>query len=115
MRLFLLDASTSSRVPVARPEALWALKLQAGRPQDMTDLFAIRKERVNLAEVQEVFRDRWCQTLGEKLAEVQESLHDTKLYADTLSRLALGSPKEDRNKERWSRFEGMVREAIPRG
>lgn len=113
MRLFLLDASTESEVPVARPEALWVLKLQSGRPQDLADLFAIRDEDVDLGEVRGLFEDLWCATLSDKLDQVAERLEDSKLYRDTLSRLALGSPRDEDNRKEWTAFQEQVRTAIP--
>jgi hypothetical protein len=42
VRLDLLTGGVNTPARVARPEALWALKLQAGRDQDITDLFTER-------------------------------------------------------------------------
>lgn len=50
-RLILITGSTRQPVRVCRPEALWVLKLVAGRNQDLADLFAISSETVNVEEI----------------------------------------------------------------
>ena len=97
MILDALSGKTLHRIPVARPEALWLLKLQAGRDLDLTDLFAISGEPVDLTEVREEFERLGTRTLVDKLQMVIARLDDRKLYADSLSRRGLGSPESLRN------------------
>src|SRR5580693_3483436 len=74
VRLDLLTGEVTRPARVARPEALWALKLQAGRDQDLTDLFAIAKEPVSSEEVAELFRSLRTPALSEKIARVEKKL-----------------------------------------
>src|ERR1700674_331355 len=89
VQLDLLTSAVSKVARVARPEALWALKLQAGRDQDLTDLFAIAAEPVSSAEVRALFESLRTTSLLEKLACVETKLHDTRIYDDARSRLGL--------------------------
>lgn len=81
-----------------RPEAFWALKLQAGRRQDIADLFVIRAEPVQLRETREAFEALWSPRLMAKLTGVLASLDQKKTYEDALSRQATGSPRASRNR-----------------
>ena len=47
--------STSLDGPLARPEALWGLKIQAGRDQDLTDLYLIHDRKFKIGEVTDLF------------------------------------------------------------
>lgn len=47
VRFLRIKTGVTPVIPVARPEAIWALKLQAGRSQDITDLFAIYGTNLN--------------------------------------------------------------------
>ena len=111
--LELLSGRLDGPVAVVRPEGLWALKLLAGRPTDLTDLFGISRQRVRLAEVRELFETLQSPPLERKLAFVASQLRDEKLYKDALSRLRLGSPGSEGNRAAWGRFLTMARSAMP--
>lgn len=113
MRLVLLDAATQSEVPIARPEAIWALKLQAGRLRDIGDLIAIQQEPVDLEEVRNLFAALWTPSLADKLHRVATSLQDEKVYHDTLSIRKRGSPRRKDNRTDWQIFSQRVKDAIP--
>lgn len=115
MRLVLIDTSTRTEIPVVRPEGFWATKLQAGRPRDLGDLFAIREEPVDLNEVKQLFKSLWCESLANKLQLVRTRLADEKLYADTISRLGRGSPSKPTNRRAWQTFQEKARRAMPTG
>lgn len=110
-RLFLLTGSTKIPVPVARPEALWALKLQAGRDQDITDLFAIRKTKVASEEVKALFLGFPSRTLMSKLIQTIKKTHEAKIYKDAMSRLAI--KQNDESKNEWTKFQNKIEEMIP--
>jgi hypothetical protein len=107
-RLVTLSGRTSVEIPIARPEALWALKLQAGRPRDISDLFAIEGTPFDAAEVQSLFRTLNTESLAKKLHSVRTKLGATKTYADSLSRRQLGKPSDPKNVQRWTRFVATV-------
>lgn len=113
VRLLLMETSTRTEIPVARPEAFWVLKLQAGRLRDLADLFAVHEVTVDLEEVRGLFQSLWCESLGAKLQKVQEKLTQERLYADSLSRLARGSPHLAANRKAWEVFRKMVASAVP--
>ncbi len=113
IRLILVRASTGSEVRVCRPEALWALKLQAGRPTDVSDLFGIDDTEAHRGEVRALFEAHLTPMLATKLARVVRMLDDEKFYRDCCSRRMLGSPSSAANRAAWARFKGHVREAIP--
>ncbi len=113
MRLVLLDAATHSEVPIARPEAIWALKLQAGRLRDIGDLIAIQQEPVDLEEVRDLFAALWTPSLADKLHFVATSLQDDKVYHDTLSIRKRGSPRRKDNRTDWQVFTQRVKDVIP--
>lgn len=50
IKLVLRFSSTRDPVPVVRPEAFWLLKLQAGRLQDLTDLFTMVGRDLDMIE-----------------------------------------------------------------
>lgn len=113
VRLELLSGPLSSQVDVVRLEGLWATKLLAGRPHDLTDLFGIMSQEVNLGEVRELF-GRFLQSVAlRKFKLVLSRVNDRKTYVDTLSRLLQGSPESRTNLSRWSRFANMVQSCIP--
>lgn len=109
--LDLLGGRVGKPVVAARPEALWALKLQAGRDQDLTDLFALLREPVKVPEVRALFESLNCETLGRKLTKVEERLGSPKLYVDTRSRLGLKDTLSTRTA--WQRFRSRVHEMMP--
>lgn len=110
-KLDLLSGSVRTLVRVARPEALWALKLQAGRDQDLSDLFAISKEPVRAEEVRDLFSDLTSEWLTAKLARVKAKLESPKLYEDSRSRLGLKDSESAR--AAWSSFRNRLCDMIP--
>lgn len=110
LKLFLLSGSTTNEVPVARSEALWALKLQAGRDQDITDLFSIMQVPVKATEVKELFKNLWTETLALKLDRTLKKTREKKLYEDSMSRLAM--KQNERSKKDWQRFQNIVEAMI---
>jgi Nucleotidyl transferase AbiEii toxin, Type IV TA system len=107
-RLVTLSARTAGEIPVARPEALWALKLQAGRPRDISDLCAISDLPFDPNEVASVFRGLLTDSLVAKLVSVRSGLNARKIYVDSLSRRQLGSPSDPANIRRGERFVSTV-------
>jgi len=113
LRLILLNSSTRNEIPVVRPEAFTALKLQAGRQQDLSDLFAIRNTPINSKEIHNLFENMWCDTLEAKLVGVLEKLEYPKTFHDTRSRLSLGSPDSLANQREWEKYVRKIRAMIP--
>ncbi len=111
MVLETLSGKTSHRIPIARPEALWALKLQSGRDLDLTDLFVISDQSADLSEVKRLFEQLATDSLSRKLRGVLSKLRERRLFEDSLSRRSLGSPNNPQNVRRWERFISRV-EAI---
>ncbi len=106
------SSKTGRTVPIARPEALWALKLQAGRGIDVADLFAISDVPVDTAEVTSLFVRLASPSLRAKLSSVTLSLGGSNLFTDSLSRRQLGSPRDPANIRRWERFVARVNEVV---
>lgn len=111
-RIVLTTGRTQSRVTIARPEALWVLKLLAAREQDLTDLFAMMSERVDLREV----RTKWS-SIPAPLREAAERRALTFIdsedeYRDALSRRALGRPSSPPNRATWTHFGSAVRSVL---
>ena len=113
VRLELLSGRLANPVNTVRLEGLWATKLLAGRPHDLTDLFGISGREVNLAEVRELFGGASGRSAQRKFRLVLDRLKDSKTYVDTLSRLMQGSPDSQANRARWLRFTNMVERALP--
>ncbi len=113
LRLVLRNSSTRNEIPIVRPEAFTALKLQAGRVQDLSDLFAMRNTPVNGKTVSNLFEKTWCDTLKAKLTAVLQKLEVPKTCHDTLSRLSLGSPDSLANQREWENFVRKIRAMIP--
>ncbi len=110
-RLFTLTGSTSTTVPVARAEAIWALKLQAGRDQDFTDLYSILHVTVNEKEVRDLFKTHWSSSLESKLIKSVKISSDRKIYEDSMSRLELKQTEHTWND--WIRFQKRIKSMIP--
>ena len=108
VKLVTLSGRTSVEVPIARPEALWALKLQAGRPRDISDLFAIAATPFDAAEVEALFQRLKTKSLVDKLRSVRSQVRTPKTYADSLSRRQLGKPTDPANIRRWDRFVSTI-------
>jgi hypothetical protein len=71
---------------------------------DLSDLFAIVDEPLDVAQVSQLFRELRSRPLVAKLREVRSRLRGRRLYADSLSRRELGRPSDPANRRRWSRF-----------
>jgi hypothetical protein len=111
--LNLTSGSVRSPVPVARPEALWVLKLLAGRSQDITDLFAISGEKVSGSEVLEKFGSLNDAATRQELERVIRRIRSGADYVDALSRRGLGSPKLPRNVRSWQAFVAKATKLVP--
>src|SRR6185295_18529964 len=96
-----------------RPEALFALKLQAGRAQDLSDLFMLQGVRVDTDEVRALFASLWRPSLARKLSKVERALGDEKVFRDACSRRRRGSPDLASNRLEWAEFRRRVAAAIP--
>ncbi len=107
-RLILMNSSTRREIPVARPEAIWALKLQAGRDQDIGDIFSISRYSVDTSEIISLFRLLMTTALSNKLRKVRSKLLDPKLYEDSISRLSRGKPTDRQNRHDWSNFSSLA-------
>jgi hypothetical protein len=107
-KLVTLSGRTTIEVPIARPEALWALKLQAGRPRDISDLFAIVDTPFNVLEVEALFHSLLSKSLVTKLHSVRSKLSDRRMFVDSLSRRQLGKPSNPENIRKWQRFVATV-------
>ena len=107
-----LSGKTSHPIPIARPEALWALKLQSGRDLDLTDLFVISDQPADLGEVRQLFEQLATDSLSRKLQRVRSKLRERRLFVDSLSRRQLGSPDSPQNAKRWERFVSRVESIV---
>lgn len=107
-RLDLLTGTTAEKVPVARPAALWVLKLVAGRDQDLSDLFAISGEPFQTSEVREELERAMNPALRDKLAKIPDRVSTPKVYSDALSARAMGKRDAPQNIRAWSRFRELV-------
>lgn len=111
-KLRLLSGSTSTLIRVARPEAIWVLKLLAGRAQDLTDLFAMRMQPIDLEEVRMKLNDVEGIHGQDFVASLKAKLADQKTFRDALSRRELGSPKDARNVADWDAFRTLVQSIL---
>jgi hypothetical protein len=107
-RLVTISGRTTIEVPIARPAALWALKLQAGRSRDLSDLFAISETPFDAGEVESLFQAVTSKSLVAKLTTVRSTVRSRRLYEDSLSRRQLGKPSEPANLRKWDRFVSTV-------
>lgn len=107
-RLVLLDGRTETAVPVCRVTAFWALKLQAGREKDLSDMFVTRDERIDTADIQRMYRGLRVATLDAKLQTVVKRLDDPKIQADVRSRLGMGRRSGLDFPTEWTRFKTRV-------
>jgi hypothetical protein len=112
MKVETLSGRTARAIPVARPEAIWALKLQAGRDTDLSDLFAISGQPIDIEEVTKLFTELATDSLRAKLGSVLTALRAPKLYEDSLSRRQLGRPTDPANRRLWGRFVRQVETAV---
>jgi len=113
-RLDLLTGTTRNRIPVARPAALWVLKLVAGRDQDLSDLFAISGEPFELSEVRDELEREMIPALRAKLARIPARLATPKIYSDALAARAMGKRDAPQNTQAWARFRDLIDLALPR-
>lgn len=111
--LNLRSMRLSRPIPVARPEAIWVLKLLAGRSQDITDLFAMASAPVNLDEIREQLASYGSSIERTFLADVRSAVDRGDQFLDALSRRALGSPRLTRNVRAWGEFRQIVDTVIP--
>lgn len=108
--LITLTGKTSNRIPIACPEALWALKLQSGRDHDITDLFSISKTKIDVNEVVNVFISLKSKSLVDKLIKTSKKLRFDKLYEDSMSRTE--TKRTDKSKNDWNRFINQVQHIV---
>lgn len=103
-RLTLTTGSTRLPFSVARPEALWVLKLLAGRPEDLTDLFVISEWKVDSSDIASELKRLEDSRVRSHLDGVASRLATNREYLDALSRRGLGSPANPRNQNLWTKF-----------
>lgn len=106
-----LSGKTSIQVPVARLAAMWLLKLQAGRDQDITDLFAIFETRFFPEDVRDELAELRTESLVSKLHQTLQKIRSTRLYRDSLSRLQMKQGPASMNA--WRRFGDLAQACIP--
>ena len=104
--LTTLTGKTAHRIPIARAEALWALKLQSGRAQDITDLFSISNIKIDSNEIISLFRELKSKSLTDKLSKTLEKTRTKKIFEDSMLRLE--SKRTDKNKRDWTSFADRV-------
>ncbi len=93
-------------VPIVRLESLWALKLQAGRDQDITDLYSIHHLKFEKGEVIGLFKSVMKESLKVKLRKTSQKAKSTKIYGDARSKLALKDT--DKIRKSWLEFSETV-------
>lgn len=108
VRLSLTVGRTRSPVVVARPEAMWALKLLAARKQDLTDLFAMKDEPVRLVEVRSRLEAVPLSMRREAAERAIRFVRSDREYRDALSRRSLGPPSNPSNLQHWTRFRKAI-------
>jgi hypothetical protein len=92
------------------PRSTWLL---AGRPHDITDLFGIMTQVVDLGEVRQLFEGFSGELARRKFRETANNVRERKTYVDSLARLLRGSPDDPINLARWQHFVVMVNDALP--
>jgi len=112
-RLTLLSTRTRTEVRVCRPTALFALKLLAGRLQDLGDMFSMEVAEVDAAEIRAMLEPLWCEGLQAKLDLVARLVADPKTYRDVCSRAAAGSPDKRENVRRWRVLQNRIAACRP--
>ena len=106
LRLITLTGGTKNKISIVSPEAIWALKLQSGRDQDITDLFSMFNVKIDGKKVIALFNDLKSNTLTEKLRKTLQKTHSNKLYEDSMSRLE--TKRTDKTKKKWVSFGNQV-------
>lgn len=102
LKLKTMTGTTAKALPVARPEVIWALKLQAARDQDITDLFGMFRANVDKEEVIDLFRGFMTEGVAKKLQEAAEKATSTKLFEDSMSKMR--TKRSEENQKRWLSF-----------
>lgn len=111
MRLILITGSTRQPVRVCRPEALWVLKLLAGRNQDLADLFAISSEPVNVPEIRELLAKVGNEALRRKFKDEARRLRSDRIFFDSQSaRFSRASSEAARST--WTHFKRRFSEIV---
>ncbi|MHB1439478.1 MAG: nucleotidyl transferase AbiEii/AbiGii toxin family protein [Cuniculiplasma sp.] len=110
LRLITLTGGTRIKIPIASPEALWALKLQSGRDQDIIDLFSMFDVKIDGKKIIDLFNDLKSNTLIHKLKKTLQKTHSNKLYEDSMSRLE--TKRTDKNKKNWISFGNQVNHIV---
>lgn len=113
LRLDLLTGTTSKDIAVARPAAIWVLKLVAGRDQDLSDLFAISGEPFDPSEVRQELEEALNPALREKLSKIPSRIASPKIYSDALSTRSMGKRQSPENLKSWARFRGLLDLTLP--
>jgi hypothetical protein len=106
--LELVRTRTTARVAVARPSAIWALKLLSARDQDLGDLYAMSSTRFPEGEVSAVLASIINSKVRDRLLQLPARLDDPKIFVDSLSRVEGGSPKDRRNLESWRSYKQLI-------
>ncbi|MHB8360282.1 MAG: nucleotidyl transferase AbiEii/AbiGii toxin family protein [Thermoplasmataceae archaeon] len=108
--LITKESSTHRKIMIASLEAIWALKIQSGREQDISDLFTLYQKPVNTLEVRNLFLKLWSESLENKLRVVVKKLESQKLFEDSMSRI---NEKRDKNLTKWKNFKDKFNSMIP--
>lgn len=103
MRLILITGSTQQSVRVCRPEALWVLKLIAGRNQDLGDPFAISGEPTDNGEVRRFLAEVTNPALQKRLEDEASRLESNRIFAESLSARLLPTSSESARRS-WDQF-----------
>jgi len=109
----LLSGRVEAGVSTVRLEGLWALKLVAGRPHDIADLFGLTTQAAHLDEVADLLSSLHGPRIRRKFKTLRTRLSDRKTYVDSLSRLGAGSPTDSANTTAWQQFIAKVNSVLP--
>ena len=110
--LDLTSGRTSTQLSVARPEALWTLKLLAGRAQDITDLFVISESPIDQSEVRSKLQSLHGPKVRQVMRRVVQLVDSDAEYRDAVSRRSMGSPDLPRNRQKWQAFRLTVKSIL---
>ncbi len=88
------------------------MKLRAGRDIDLSELFAINAEPLIEGEIVQLFHGLMKESLGAKFRKVDSMLESRKLFVDSLTRRALGSPELLKNQSNWTDYVRRARRII---
>jgi hypothetical protein len=108
LRLRLRTSTTIEPVCVARPEAIWGLKLLAGRTQDLSDLLAIVQEPIDEREISTMLGSLSRPGVQRTANRILLMLESPTLYKDSLSRWSRGSPELPENQRQWRKFKDCI-------